>query len=203
MVPVNPSSHFPFRPKFLSDISSVHWIDNIGTQKKYVNSDDLWSKFVDMLPVFNSSKIMEKSRGIVLKSQLFGRAWQLCQGIDEKTICPKNSVKATVDCKWKTDGLSITCAAFRDLTALLSTKQGMNEAFLSFKARFTARFEQLNSNKPAFLSVKPFVLESSIITLCSNHYKDPLYSPVLLHLIRALQGCLSMSCKMNKAFYFV
>ena len=88
----------PSRPKFSWDSKTAPWTDGKGEQEGYHKSVKLWNAFNDALPNSNSNKIPKALRAICLKSQLFGRAADLCSGIDDASLTTDDGVKRIVDC---------------------------------------------------------------------------------------------------------
>lgn len=68
-------------PLFSWDLKQAAWTDEIGDQSQYARSVKLWKEFHHELPADNSNKTAVSSRGIMLLSQLYGRAKSLCQNI--------------------------------------------------------------------------------------------------------------------------
>ena len=79
-------SEKPSRPRFQWDARSPPWTDGKGNQKRFLKAVKLWKEFHDALPASNSNKIPSNLQGIVLKSQLFGRAQDLVSNISSEEL---------------------------------------------------------------------------------------------------------------------
>ncbi len=91
----------PSRPKFSWDIQSVPWTDGKGDQEPYASSVSLWKAFHDKLPDNNASKIPSALQGIMLQSQLYGRALDLSKKIPDEIIQSEGGVDAIVKAAYK------------------------------------------------------------------------------------------------------
>ena len=83
------SNNLPSRPRFSWDIRTVPWTDGRGNQEQYAEGVSLWQAFQDTLADSNSNKEAKAARGIMLQSQLFGRARDLCKAIQRKSYVQK------------------------------------------------------------------------------------------------------------------
>lgn len=63
------------------DLKKIPWTDGKGLQEDYTKAVSRWIHFHDQLPDSNGNKIPDALRGIMLKSQYYGRARDLCVGI--------------------------------------------------------------------------------------------------------------------------
>ena len=135
----------PSRPRFSWDIKSVPWTDGKGDQHEYYKSVNRWVSFQDNLPDSNSNKIDSKNRGIVLQSNLYGRAKDLCEGIDPTKIASVDGVNLILSAIYKRDPLSVVSLVFQELQALLLVRRENNEQFNDFEMRFGAQLSKFNS----------------------------------------------------------
>ena len=126
------SNFLPNRPKFSWDIRSVPWTDGKGNQEDYKTSVDLWSAFHDALPNTNSNKIPAALRGIMLQSNLFGRAKEICRKIPDDIVRSFEGQEAIIKALFKRDALSTVSSIYQDFIVLLNTRRGENEAFKNF-----------------------------------------------------------------------
>lgn len=104
---MGPHSDLPSRPRFSWDTKSVPWTDGKGNQDEYKRSITLWRSFHDKLPANNSNKIPIELRGIMLKSQLFGRARDLCTSIPDEDIASAEGVNKIVQKLYTRDALTV------------------------------------------------------------------------------------------------
>lgn len=130
------SSNGSQRPRFSWDMRKVPWTDDRGNQEEYANAVDLWSNFHDLLPVINASKIPSALQGIMLQSQLYGRARDLVKKIDPEDIKKEGGALLIVDAICKRDPLSVMSEVCTEFNEVLNTKRGSNESFLNFESRF-------------------------------------------------------------------
>lgn len=162
-----PQNHLPFRPLFSWDSKTAPWTDGKGDQEGYFKSVKLWNAFNDALPDNNSTKIPTRLRALCLKSQLFGRAADLCSGIDDESLTTTEGVKLIVDCIYQRDALSVVSEAFRAFNALLNTRRGDTENMKNFQSRFSAQVAKFNAisntTKPPECSTALMLLSNSAI----------------------------------------
>lgn len=143
------STGLPNRPPFSWDIKNVPWTDGIGNQEEYSNSVALWNAFQNKLPDLNSNKIPSELRGIMLQSQLYGRARDLCKGIPDTEIQSDTGSVAIVKAVYKRDALSVVSEVYENFISLLNTKHGFTETFKTFESRFEAQVSKFNASSDA------------------------------------------------------
>ena len=76
----------PHRAKYHWDIRTPPGTDGKGSQEGYFRAVKDWKDFHDALPKENSNKIIPELQGLILRSQLQGRALELCLKLDDKEI---------------------------------------------------------------------------------------------------------------------
>lgn len=76
----------------------------------------------------NSNKIPKSLLVICLNSQLYGRALDLCKGIQGDEIVSKHGVQNILDIVYNRDALSVVTKVYQDFTLLLSTPRENNES---------------------------------------------------------------------------
>ena len=129
MGPEPSSASLPTRPRFSWDIRNVPWTDGKGNQEEYAKSVDLWDAFHNRLPDSNSHKITAELRGIMLQSQLYGRARDMCRSIPDSEIQSADGWKKIIQAIYKRDALSVVSEVYQSFTSLLSMNRGTNESF--------------------------------------------------------------------------
>ena len=67
--------------RFSWDIRTVPWTEGKGSQEPYAAAVELWKLFYDTLPDSNANKLNATLHSIMLKSQLFSGAADLCKGL--------------------------------------------------------------------------------------------------------------------------
>ena len=139
-------SDLPLRPRFAWDIRSVPWTDGRGNQDQYASAVALWKAFHDKLPDANSNKIPKDLQGIMLQSQLYGRARDLCKSIPDETIQSEDGSEAIVNKIYQRDPLAVVSDVYQDFITLLNTKRGNNESFQNFGTRFKAQVSKFSSH---------------------------------------------------------
>lgn len=75
----------------------------------------LWSSFHDKLPDTNSIETATELHGIVLKSQLLGRAKDRCIGIPDVLISFPDGMKSIIRAVRKLDPLSVVSDLYKYL----------------------------------------------------------------------------------------
>lgn len=139
-------SDLPSRPKFSWDLRNVPWTDGKGNQEQYAKNVELWVALHDKLPDSNNNKIPEALQGIMLQSQLFGRARDLVKKIPDDVIQSDEGVAAIVGAIYKRDALAVLSEVYHDFNGLLSTKRGATETFKNFELRFEAEASKFNAH---------------------------------------------------------
>jgi len=143
------SSTLPQRPKFSWDMKAVPWTDGRGDQDGYARAVSLWKKFHDTLPVSNSNKIPVNLQGIMLQSNLYGRAQDLVKGITDDVICGADGATAIVKAIHSRDPLAVVSEVFKDFNELLAVIRGENETFKDYEGRFAAKAAKFNAHSTA------------------------------------------------------
>ncbi len=105
--------------------------------------------FMIMLPENNNSKIPTALQGIMLQSQLYGRARDLCRMIPTDVIQSPEGANAIVNAVFKRDPLAIVSEVYQDFFDLLNTKRGQTETFKNFESGFEAQCSKFNSHSDA------------------------------------------------------
>ena len=167
MSPPNASSSLPSRPRFSWDMKSVPWTDGKGSQEEYACAVMLWSALHDKLPDSNNNKIPKELRGIMLQSQLYGRAKEICKKVPDSVIQSVEGVQAIVNAVYKRDALSTVSDVYQDFMNLLNLKRGANESFRNFESRFEAQVSKFNAHSdtskiPASLTAFMLLANSNV-----------------------------------------
>ena len=105
----------------------------------------MWEAFNDALPDSNNNKIPAGLSAICLKSQLFGRAKDLCSGITNAQLLGDDGVKLIVESIYQRDALSVVSEAFKAFNQLWNTRCGSAESMKNFESRFSAQVAKFNS----------------------------------------------------------
>lgn len=135
----------PARPKFSWDFRHVPWADGKGDQEPYKNAVLLWKAFHDKLPDTNSYKVPQDLQGIMLQSQLYGRALDLSKKIPTATLQSPEGVSAIISAVYRRDRLVVVSNVYQLFQDMLSTKRGTSESFQNFESRFEAKVSKFNS----------------------------------------------------------
>lgn len=136
----------PARPKFSWDLRNAPWTDGRGPQDGYYDSVLRWKAFHDKLPDTNSNKIPRELQGVVIQSQLFGRALDLSQKLSADEIGSVDGALNVAKCIHKRDALSAVSYSFQRYLDVFNTKQGDNETFLNFETRFDAQVSRFHAS---------------------------------------------------------
>ena len=139
------ANSLPTRPKFTWDAKSPPWTDGKGNQEKFKLAVEDWKEYHDSLPAANSHKLVVAMQGIVLKSQLFGQAADLCAEITKEQLKSANGVKLIVNAVYQRDALSVISEAYEGFNSLLTTRRSNTESLKSFELRFSAAVTKFNS----------------------------------------------------------
>ena len=140
------TADLPSRPRFSWDARCVPWTDGKGNQEEYARAVKMWRTFHNKLPDGHAAKILPSLQGIMLQSQLFGRARDLCMKISSDIIESDDGPDAIVNEIHKRDALAVVSEVYNDFLELLNTKRGTSESFLNFERRFEAKTSKFNSN---------------------------------------------------------
>lgn len=135
----------PSRPKFKWDAKSPPWTDGKGNQEQFKLAVEDWQEYHDSLPAGNSHKLAVPMQGIVLKSQLFGQAADLCAGITREQLRSDYGVTMVVNAVYQRDALSVVSEAYEGFNALLTTRRAGSESLKAFELRFSAAVTKFNS----------------------------------------------------------
>jgi len=127
------------------DIRNVPWTDGKGNQEEYANSVSLWCAFHDKLPSSNSSKIPKELQGIMLQSQLYGRAKDLVKIAEAEKIQSAEGVNAILKAMYKRDALAVVSDLYQDFINVLKNTRGQSESFKNFESRFEVTVSKFNS----------------------------------------------------------
>lgn len=92
---------------------------------------------------------MKASRGMILKSQLYGGSEIRGYALDDAGLCSEDVVGAIVDAVYKMGFLSTGDAASSDYVKLLSIRRSPNETYDNHEDRFSAALTKLNANGDA------------------------------------------------------
>ena len=173
----------PKRPKFSWDLKSAPWTDGRGSQEQYAESVKLWSLYHNTLPSSANGKVPKNLQGVVLKSQLYGRALDLARQVPDTTLVSESGVQAIVNAVYKRDGLSIVNDVYTLFNDLVSTRRSDNESFENYESRFAAKLSKFNS----FASCTALCEALSAFLLLSNAHVDNSQKFPFLQLVMAVQ----------------
>lgn len=81
----------PTRPKFTWDLRSVPWTDGRRDQQGF-STEVKWCAFHDTLKESNANKIEKSQRGLVLHTQLYGRAADLARHLSIEELQKDDAV---------------------------------------------------------------------------------------------------------------
>lgn len=136
----------PTRPRFTWDIRNVPWTHGTGNQNEYAKAVKLWDAFQSKLPDSNPNKISTDLCGIVLQSQLHGRAGDMCAPIANSESQSAEGWNRTVEAIQKRDALFVVSKVYQNFTSLLSMKRALHETFKNFQFWFFPQISKFNSN---------------------------------------------------------
>lgn len=97
----------PSRPRISWKTRSAPWTDGVGNQEPYANAVRRWSVFHDTLPDCYGNKALKESHGMIIHSQLFGRAKIRGDALDDDVLSFENGVVVIVDAVYKMEPLSV------------------------------------------------------------------------------------------------
>lgn len=130
------STSLPSRPRFSWDAKTVPWTDGKGIGSQYLSAVKLWKLFNDTLPDNSPNKIPKGLQGIILKSQLYGRASDLGSTIKDEDLMKEDGVLTLAKAVYKTDSLSKVSTIAENFNALLKCVRGDSEKLINFERRF-------------------------------------------------------------------
>lgn len=133
------------RPRFSWDMKSPLWTDGKGSQESYYESVLQWKKFHDTLLDTNNNKVPAALQGLVLLSQLYGRAKDLAKKVSEADLSTDDGALRVAEAIHKTDALSIVTDVYERFSSVLATKRSDNESLKNFETRFDAQVSKLHS----------------------------------------------------------
>lgn len=82
----------------------------------------------------------------MLKSQLFGRARDLCTGIPDEVLNSSNGADAIKEALYQRNALTVVREVFIDFNDLISTRRSATESLKIFENRFAAQVAKFNTN---------------------------------------------------------
>ena len=120
--------------------------DGHGDQAGYARSVKLWKLFQEKLPATNPNKLLPELQGIMLMSQLYGRAQYLCKSIPKDVVSSSEGADAIFQAVFNSDPLVVVKEIFTEFMQLIALKRGDQEGFASFESRFLAQAARFNSH---------------------------------------------------------
>jgi len=147
---INGEPPLPQRAKFSWDMVAVPWTDGEGNLDEYALAVSSWKQFHDALPMAHSNKIPANVQGIILRGNLYGRAWDMAKGIPSKVISGADGARAIVKAVYPRYALEVVSEVFEDFIKLLAVVQGEGESFESYKSRFAANSARFNGHSTDF-----------------------------------------------------
>lgn len=140
------NSGLPNRPKLSWDIRSTPWTDGRGSQEGYARAVKLWEQFHDILPEANPNRVSKELRGICLKSQLFGCAYDLCSSISDDDIASDFCAQKIIPAIYIRDSLSVTSQVYNDLNQLRSVKRNATDSYKSYEDTFASQVAKFSAH---------------------------------------------------------
>ena len=136
----------PSRPRNSWTAKDVPWTD--GKQSAdYHRSVLAWMQFHDLLPPNDSNKLPVQVRGIILKSNLFGRAKDLVDVIPDSDILSSDGPYVIANVVHKFDPLASITEAYGNVMNLFNCVRGDTELFSNFVPRFEAAMAVSSKSK--------------------------------------------------------
>lgn len=123
-------------------MKSPPWADGKESQEIYHEAVKQWKKFHDTIVDTNSKILLQ---GMVLVSQLYGRARDLAKKVSETEIESVNGELMVASEIHKMDALYKVTDVYERFPAVISTKRSENESLKIFETRFDAQMVKLNS----------------------------------------------------------
>ena len=140
------SKDLPNCTRFSWDIRTVPWTEGKGSQEPYAAAVELWKLFYDTLPDSNANKLNATLHSIMLKSQLFSGAADLCKGLLNAEIISANGGQKIVDCVYQRHALAVVSDVYQEFMNLLGTKRGNSASFKNFESRFSAQIAKYHAH---------------------------------------------------------
>lgn len=109
----------PSRPNFSWDTKNVPWTYVPRPQDGFAKAVELWCDFHGMLDDGNSNKIPRRVRGIILRSQLNGRARYLPRNLDKDVLKSEEGANKVVSAIYQREPLSVVSEVHADFTAVI------------------------------------------------------------------------------------
>ena len=136
----------PTRPKFSWDGKTVPWTDGYGPQERYAEEVAAWCSYHDLIPETSRDHYPKNVRGILLKSQLFGRARDLVRTVTDADLQSEDGAKKVVAAIYKRDTLTVLSDVYTDFNALVCARRGTTESFKNYEVRFAALVSKFNAH---------------------------------------------------------
>ena len=145
MGPGGSANTLPSRPRFAWDSKSPPWTDGIGNQERLKSAVADWTEFHNSLPDGNTNKLEPNIQALVLKSQLYGQASDLCAELTTEELKSEDGVNHIVNTIYQRDALNVISEAYDGFNSLLTTRRGQSESLKNFELRFSAAIAKFNS----------------------------------------------------------
>lgn len=97
----------PSRPGLDWDSKSLPWTDGKGNQKMFNVAVEDWVEYHYSLPDTHTTKISKKMKGLILKSQLYGKAADMCSALTKEELKSDNGVNLIVNATYRRDALNV------------------------------------------------------------------------------------------------
>lgn len=131
------------------DLRKFPWKEGVGDQSEYAKDVRRWEALYDNLDGSNGKKLDKYYRGIVLYSKIFGRALDLCEGLNEAKIASEECTDILFSTIHKKDPLYIVLNVFEEMNKLILLKREANEGFPVYEFRFNTQLSKFNTFEPS------------------------------------------------------
>lgn len=135
----------PPRPRFSWDTRKVPWTRGDEDPLEYVKAVLAWGVFHDNLFKNSGFWIRKKNRGIVLISELFESAKDVCHAVRDEVLASNDSLKPAVETVYKRDPLSVIAHIFEELQKLVFNQGAKYKSVWCYELRFNAQICKYNS----------------------------------------------------------
>lgn len=108
----------PSCPRSSWDANRPPWTDSKGNQEKYKAAVNDCKEYHESLPDASFNKVAANVQGIVLKSELYDEAADLCSELTNEQQKGDNGVQVIVDAVYQRDFLSVVSEAYDGLHKL-------------------------------------------------------------------------------------